>query len=92
MQLRLSSLGAAPSPGGAALTIHIWGEGDTDAQGAGGPARLLVLPPGAQLPLFPSSELRFGMKGFDHTRNPATLLGGWCQVRGVNPDDAVNSF
>lgn len=57
--------------GGAALTIHTWGKGDTDAQGAGGPARLLVLPPAPSL--FPSSELRFGMKGFDHSQSTHPL-------------------
>lgn len=54
---------------------------------------LLVLPPGAQLPLFPSSELlRFGMKGFDHTRNPPTLLGLVPGTWSKPWDDAVNSF
>lgn len=39
-----------------------------------GPALLLHLPRGPASPLFPPSELRIGMKGFDHALNPPTLL------------------
>ena len=38
------------------------------------------------LHLFPSSELKFGMKGFDHTLNPPTFWGdSWVPGRLLVP-------